>query len=148
MTFTDGVERHVVVGAVEVDGAVQRGVRFVADGLRRTLLPVARVEPMGARERLGVALVFDVVPDPAERAADGDRSAIRERDTCVRIERHREIRIQTVRRSETRVDGDERTAELADATVRHGEEVAERDLDRCVGGAVPVTAQDRVPMVA
>src|SRR5690242_820909 len=109
---------------------MQRDVRLVTDRDRRTLLAVARMEAM----RVGVSvvvvrLVLDVVPERADRSADRDRSAVEDRDAGTFAERHREVRIETVRRTEAEVDRDHRARQWTDPAVREQEEVAERDLD-------------------
>jgi len=143
------LERDVVVGAVQVDSAVQLHVRARSHRDGRALLPPLRVEAERVPGRRSVVgLVVDVIPERRQRAAERAVTAMLQRDPRAGRERHREVGMQPVRRAEARVDGHQRAPQQPDAAVRHAEEIAKRDLDGGSGLAVPVTAQDRVAVVS
>ena len=128
--------------------AVQLHVRARADRHREALLAPLRVKAQRVRRRRRVVrLVVDVVPERGQRAAERPVAAVLERDARAGRERHREVGVHAVRRSEPRIHRHQRAAQQSHPGVRHAEEVAQRHLDGWRRLAVPVAAEDRVAVV-
>lgn len=138
MSPTGRTERNVVLPSVEVHSLMQLVIRRFHRGNGVRLHPELGVEveelalvphfPEAPSTPAPVGLVVDVVPQRADRTAEGRVLSVLEGHERPAEKRHREIGVETPGGTHARIHCGQRTAVLPDAAVARPEELPDGHL--------------------